>query len=145
VRRVQHLRSARNVLSARADDADRADDDDAVTPATEAVAELTRAISSAEAAVAPDAHALVDEWPATVEAYSGDTHPSGAALTRTTLSGNKVPRVALPRYHDHGDLLRFLRAENLPGRFPFTAGVFPFKREGEDPARMFAGEGDAFR
>ena len=66
-------------------------------------------------------------------------------LTRETLSGNKVRRVALPRLHDHGDLLRFLRAENLPGRFPFTAGVFPFKRDGEDPARMFAGEGDAFR
>jgi methylmalonyl-CoA mutase len=53
--------------------------------------------------------------------------------------------VALPRYEDPGELLRFLRAENLPGRFPFTAGVFPLKREGEDPARMFAGEGDAFR
>ena len=66
-------------------------------------------------------------------------------LTRETLSGNRVRRVALPRYSDDGDLLRFLRAENLPGRFPFTAGVFPFRREGEDPARMFAGEGDAFR
>ena len=56
-----------------------------------------------------------------------------------------MPRVALPRYDDPGELLRFLRAENLPGRFPFTAGVFPLKRDGEDPARMFAGEGDAFR
>ena len=53
--------------------------------------------------------------------------------------------MALPRYTDHGELLRFLREENLPGYFPFTAGVFPFKREGEDPARMFAGEGDPFR
>jgi methylmalonyl-CoA mutase len=53
--------------------------------------------------------------------------------------------VALPRYTDHGELLRFLRDENLPGYFPFTAGVFAFKREGEDPARMFAGEGDPFR
>jgi isobutyryl-CoA mutase len=56
-----------------------------------------------------------------------------------------VPRVALPRFRDHGELLRWIRSENLPGEFPFTAGVFPFKREGEDPARMFAGEGDAFR
>lgn len=53
--------------------------------------------------------------------------------------------MALPRFTDHGELLRFLRAENLPGYFPFTAGVFPFKRDNEDPARMFAGEGDAFR
>src|SRR6202043_4003039 len=49
------------------------------------------------------------------------------------------------RFTDHGELLRFLRKENLPGYFPFTAGVFPFKREGEDPTRMFAGEGDPFR
>jgi len=66
-------------------------------------------------------------------------------LTRESLSGTVIPRVALPRYADHGDLLRFLREENLPGSFPFTAGVFPFKREDEDPARMFAGEGDPFR
>jgi methylmalonyl-CoA mutase len=66
-------------------------------------------------------------------------------LWRETLSGTRVPRVALPRFDDEGSLLRFLRKENLPGYFPFTAGVFPFKRDGEDPARMFAGEGDAFR
>ena len=56
-----------------------------------------------------------------------------------------IPRVALPAYVDQGELVRFWRRENLPGRFPFTAGVFPFKREGEDPARMFAGEGDPAR
>ena len=66
-------------------------------------------------------------------------------LRRTTLSGTSVPRVALPRTSDHGDLVRYLREENLPGSFPFTAGVFPFKREAEAPARMFAGEGDPFR
>ncbi|MEV6827809.1 fused isobutyryl-CoA mutase/GTPase IcmF [Amycolatopsis sp. NPDC051102] len=66
-------------------------------------------------------------------------------LWRDTLSGNRIPRVALPRYTESGELLSFLRRENLPGYFPYTAGVFPFKREGEDPARMFAGEGDAFR
>src|SRR5207249_3278617 len=66
-------------------------------------------------------------------------------LRRETLAGNSVPRVALPRFDGDGELLRFLRSENLPGHFPFTAGVFPFKREGEEPARMFAGEGDAFR
>ncbi|MFD9887693.1 fused isobutyryl-CoA mutase/GTPase IcmF [Amycolatopsis sp. NPDC059027] len=67
------------------------------------------------------------------------------ALWRDTLSGNRIPRVALPRYTDPGELLSFLRREHLPGYFPYTAGVFPFKRDGEDPARMFAGEGDAFR
>ena len=65
------------------------------------------------------------------------------ARWRTSLSGTRIPRVALPRFTEHGELVRWLRAEHLPGHFPFTAGVFPFKREGEDPARMFAGEGDA--
>ena len=67
------------------------------------------------------------------------------ALWRETLSGSRFPRVALPRTDDAGDLVRYLREENVPGGYPFTAGVFPFKREGEAPARMFAGEGDPFR
>ena len=92
------------------------------------------------------------QWPAVVAAYSGDEQvvvvrgrEVRTPLTRESLSGSKVPRVALPRYCDHGELVRFLRSENLPGAYPFTAGVFPFKRDDEDPARMFAGEGDAFR
>jgi methylmalonyl-CoA mutase len=56
-----------------------------------------------------------------------------------------MPRVGLPRFHDHGDILRWRMLENLPGHFPFTAGVFPFKRADEDPTRMFAGEGDPAR
>ena len=87
-----------------------------------------------------------------VEAYSGDEmvvqvrdRELRTRLTRETLSGNRVRRVALPTTADDGELLAFLRQENLPGRFPFTGGVFAFKREGEDPARMFAGEGDAAR
>ena len=66
-------------------------------------------------------------------------------LKHESLSGTKVRKVALPRFEDDGEILRFLMKENVPGSFPFTAGVFAFKREGEDPTRMFAGEGDAFR
>ena len=66
-------------------------------------------------------------------------------LKSTSLSGTKVPKVALPKFEDHGELLRWRMRENLPGEFPFTAGVFHFKRENEDPTRMFAGEGDPFR
>jgi len=66
-------------------------------------------------------------------------------LYRETLSGTKVPRVSLPKTEDPGEQLRFALLENLPGYFPFTAGVFPFKREGEDPTRMFAGEGSPER
>lgn len=58
-----------------------------------------------------------------------------------SLAHTKIPKVSLPKYKDWGDLLKWLRQENVPGEFPFTAGVFPFKRKGEDPTRMFAGEG----
>ena len=99
-----------------------------------------------------EARALIESWPALVESYSGDEYvvtvrerEIRTALRHVTLSGTSIPKVALPGYRDEGEILRFLMKENLPGRFPFTAGVFPFKREGEDPSRMFAGEGDAFR
>ncbi|MDT7612554.1 MAG: isobutyryl-CoA mutase, partial [Pseudonocardiales bacterium] len=113
---------------------------------------VEEALATAEKALPPEAAELLDTWPQVVEDYSGDEmvvmirdKELRTQLTRETLSGSKVRRVALPRHTEDADLLRFLRDENLPGKFPFTAGVFPFKREGEDPARMFAGEGDAFR
>lgn len=59
----------------------------------------------------------------------------------TSLSHNQIPKIALPRFSDWGDILRWQLQENVPGKFPYTAGVFPFKRKGEDPTRMFAGEG----
>ncbi|NUW36684.1 cobalamin B12-binding domain-containing protein [Nonomuraea sp. SMC257] len=106
----------------------------------------------AERELTEESRALLDSWPATREQYTADElvvrvrdREIHTPLWRETLSGNRIPRVALPRYSDHGDLLRFLRSENLPGRFPFTAGVFAFKRDDEDPTRMFAGEGDPFR
>ena len=101
----------------------------------------------------PRSKKLLENWPEVKKSYSGDERtdelPNGKSLvtklTRKSLSGSIFPRVALPDFEDHGELLKFLLKENLPGHFPFTAGVFPFKREGEDPARMFAGEGDPFR
>jgi methylmalonyl-CoA mutase len=103
-------------------------------------------------ALDPEAQRLLDTWPQTRTAYSGDEQvvkvrgkEIRSALTHTSLSGTKVPKVALPKYEDHGELLRWRMRENLPGEFPFTAGVFHFKRENEDPTRMFAGEGDPFR
>ena len=99
----------------------------------------------------PEGRRLLEEWEALRPTLTSTTATMTAgarrrpALWRTSLSGTRIPRVALPRFTDHGELVRWLRAEHLPGHFPFTAGVFPFKRDGEDPARMFAGEGDAFR
>jgi len=96
---------------------------------------------------------LLNDWPAIKEQYMAQTLvqtlPNGqeitTELTRESLSGTLVPRVAVPRFSSHSELLRWLKRENLPGFFPYTSGVFAFKREGEDPARMFAGEGDPKR
>jgi methylmalonyl-CoA mutase len=109
-------------------------------------------ITERENAMEGEAKTLLASWPQLQATYAGDEHvvkirdrEIRTNLTYTTLSGNKVRKVALPRFEDHGEILRFLMLENVPGAFPYTAGVFPFKREGEDPTRMFAGEGDAFR
>ena len=86
------------------------------------------------------------------KAYSGDEYvvkirdrEVRTKLTYKSLSGTAVRKVYLPRYEDHGEVLKWLMLENVPGSFPFTGGVFAFKRENEDPTRMFAGEGDPFR
>src|SRR5919198_1297781 len=114
--------------------------------------ELGALLAEKEAALEPEAKRLLDTWPATVKAYSGEEQvvkvrgkEIRTRLTTTSLSGTKVPKVVLPRYECHGEVLRWRMRENLPGEFPYTAGVFHFKRENEDPTRMFAGEGDAFR
>lgn len=99
--------------------------------------QLTSLAERARADLPDDLRAQLEAWEETRAAY--------AAKTTESLSGSLIPRVALPRTHDHGELVRYLRSEGLPGRFPFTAGVFPFKRKDEEPARMFAGEGDPFR
>ena len=109
-------------------------------------------IAEREHALHDRSRRLLDQWSSLCERYSSDTlqveargRTISTPLKRTTLSGSAVSRVALPRYTDDGDTLRFLLQENLPGYFPFTAGVFTFRREGEAPSRMFAGEGDARR
>ena len=114
--------------------------------------ELDELIALKDNAMDSTAKRLLDAWPQLKKDYSAEEYVVKVrdrevctALTRTSLSGTKIPRVALPDYKDHGELLKWLLLENVPGRFPFTAGVFQFKRESEDPTRMFAGEGDAFR
>jgi isobutyryl-CoA mutase len=141
-RRVQRLAAARDAVAGA----------DGLADADAAGAALETLLAEAETQLDAESRALLADWPATVEAYSGDEivfevrdKEVRSTAFRESLSGTQVRRVALPRYADHGDLLSFLRRENLPGRFPYTAGVFPLKRDGEAPARMFAGEGDPFR
>jgi methylmalonyl-CoA mutase len=100
----------------------------------------------------PKAKKLLEMWPDMQRAYAGDEYvvrirdrEVRTSLVSESLSGTKVRKVVLPRFEDDGETLKFLMKENVPGSFPFTAGVFAFKRENEDPTRMFAGEGDAFR
>ncbi len=91
---------------------------------------------------------ILDNWDKTAELYRRNVMETKIRdkvikneMYRESLSGLKIPRVALPQFGGWGDRLKFALKENLPGFFPYTGGVFPFKREGEDPTRMFAGEG----
>jgi methylmalonyl-CoA mutase len=117
--------------------------------AVEAVLDLAQA---REAQLDGHSRKLLAMWPDMRKAYAGDEYvvkirdkEIRTQLTHTTLSGSKVRKVALPGYECHGEILKWLLLDNVPGSFPYTAGTFAFKRENEDPTRMFAGEGDAFR
>ncbi len=96
----------------------------------------------------PECKKLIDQWPALVKKYQSDffeyivrDKTIKQPLSTKSLSGTRIAKVILPRYKDWGDILRWQLQENIPGEFPFTAGVFELKRQGEDPTRMFAGEG----
>jgi len=113
-----------------------------------AALELEARRAELERRLHPTALPAMDEYRATAACYTGDVHEYTVRgqvhrqeLTRVSLAGTHLPRVALPHLSDEGDLYRFVALENLPGYFPFTAGVFPFKRQDEDPTRQFAGEG----
>ena len=91
---------------------------------------------------------ILESWDRTVDQYQQDdfvfkvrNREINIQTHHTSLSQTRIPKVSLPKYQAWGDLLGWVLQENLPGAFPFTAGVYPFKREGEDPTRMFAGEG----
>ncbi len=96
----------------------------------------------------PQCKTLIEAWPRLVAKYKADFFEYEVRgkvirqpLTTTSLSKTRIPKVVLPRYKDWGDILRWQLQENVPGEFPYTAGVFELKRQGEDPTRMFAGEG----
>jgi methylmalonyl-CoA mutase len=139
-REIQQLRAAGQMLQ---------DANPAKTNAVNAVGQLaderTERLGAAE-------RKLLAHWPELQKTYSGDElvvtvrdKEIRTALTTKSLSGTTIRKVALPQYEDHGEILKWLMLDNVPGSYPYTAGTFAFKREGEDPTRMFAGEGDAFR
>jgi len=139
-REVQQLKAAATML--KIDKPERA-------PAAEAALDLA---GKRKARMDADARHLIAQWPDMQKAYAGDEYvvkirdkEIRTALTSKSLSGTTIRKVALPQYEDHGEVLKWLMLDNVPGSYPYTAGTFAFKREGEDPTRMFAGEGDAFR
>ena len=96
----------------------------------------------------PECKKLIQQWPEVQKKYTADYFEYQVRdkkirqpLITTSLSGSRIPKVVLPKYKDWGDILRWQLQENVPGEFPYTAGVFELKRQGEDPTRMFAGEG----
>ena len=139
-REVQQLHASARMLSE--DDAKKSGARDTVQKLAEARAERQDA----------DARKLLAQWPTMQKAYAGDEYvvkirdkEIRTALTTKSLSGTVIRKVVLPTFEDHGEILKWLMLDNVPGSYPYTAGTFAFKREGEDPTRMFAGEGDAFR
>jgi len=139
-REVQQLKAAAAML--KIDKPDRA-------PAAEAALDLA---GHRKARMDADARALLAQWPDMQTAYAGDEYvvkirdkEIRTALVTKSLSGTPIRKVSLPKYQDDGEVLQWLMLDNVPGSYPYTAGTFAFKREGEDPTRMFAGEGDPFR
>ena len=111
-------------------------------------ADVAEMLADAEEKLDPENRHALEHWEGMIAEYSGTEfvyHVRGreirVPLHEETLSHTRVPKVAMPRYRSWGDRLRWLLQENVPGEFPYTAGVYPFKRAEEDPARMFAGEG----
>ena len=112
------------------------------------LASLEAIKQATEEKLTPESKKILDGWEKTKAAYQADKFVTRirdkeiiTILKTKSLSGIDIPKVVLPRYKDYGEILRWVYRENVPGYYPFTAGVFPFKREGEDPKRQFAGEG----
>lgn len=119
---------------------------------TALLGQLKDEIARAKKTVDTETYQTLKEWDEIKAAYSQDmlTYEVRGCdikvpLYTESLSHKKIPKISIPKFKDPGEIYRWMREENVPGRFPFTAGVFPLKRVGEDPTRMFAGEGDPAR
>lgn len=114
----------------------------------EAVKALEELQTQVEEKLTSETKNVLSSWEKKQKLYSSDRFVTRirdkeivTILKTKSLSGLSIPKVVLPKYKDYGEIIRWVYKENVPGEFPYTAGVFPFKREGEDPKRQFAGEG----
>ena len=141
--KVRILESAERTLEELKESSDGTDA--ATIPALTKLRELVERVNGE---LSESTRTALENWEEKRQTYSGQTisynvrgHDINTPLRWTTLSGTALPRVVLPKLSSRADLLRFIRSENLPGYFPFTAGVFPLRRRDENPTRQFAGEG----
>ena len=142
VRKIWHLEETAATLSSDIPKRDT----------SEVLGRLKKEIAKAEASLDSETTRLLDDWVEIRKIYRKDelsyqvrNHEMRVPLYTRSLSLTRIPKIALPNFKDPGEIYTWLRKENVPGRFPFTAGVFPLKRMDEDPTRMFAGEGDPAR
>jgi len=142
VRRIWHLEETAKAISG----------DGLEGGTSELLTRLKEEVAKAREALDKETQGLLSQWEETKKTYTADElvyhvrdKEIRIPLYTESLSHRKIPKISLPNFKDPGEIYTFLRKENLPGYFPFTAGVFPLKRVGEDPTRMFAGEGDPAR
>ena len=142
IRTVWHLKETAGLLSRS----------DLAGDASSLLDRLKAEIAQAEAAISADAKQLLDSWQDILNTYSREElsyrvrdRDIRTPLFFESLAHMKIPKITLPKFKDPGEIFTWLRTENVPGNFPFTAGVFPLRRLDEEPTRMFAGEGDPAR
>ena len=141
LRKIWHLEETSNSLGR----------DPKNTP-SELIERLKTEITETKAAIDSETEQTLSEWDEIKQVYDKDEliykvrgREIRVPLHTESLAHQKIPKIALPRFTDPGEIYRWMREENVAGRFPFTGGVFPLKRMDEDPTRMFAGEGDPAR
>ena len=141
LRKIWHLEETSNCLSRDSKD----------TP-SELIERLKTEITEIKTAIDSETEQILSEWGEIKQAYDNDEliykvrdREIRVPLHTESLAHQKIPKIALPRFTDPGEIYRWMREENVAGRFPFTGGVFPLRRMDEDPTRMFAGEGDPAR
>ncbi len=142
VRKVWHLKEAAEAL----------EDDDLKGDTSQLIEAFKAQIKAAEAALKPETVQTMAEWENIQQTYGQDElvyqvrdREIRVPLFSESLSHTRIPKIQLPKFKDPGEIFRWLREENVSGKFPYTAGVFPLKRVDEDPTRMFAGEGNPAR
>ncbi|MCP4682503.1 MAG: methylmalonyl-CoA mutase family protein [Desulfobacterales bacterium] len=142
LRRVWHLDEAIKTINNKESDAKD----------SQTLLQVNNALDRANESLAEDTKALYEEWEQLKETYEEDELTYSVRdreikipLYFESLSHKKIPKIALPKFEDPGEIYKWMRQENVPGRFPYTAGVFSLKRMDEDPTRMFAGEGGPLR